>query len=318
MAGFLAANLQAGMEYRDVWTTAYINDLPDSAFLYIAPGGTKTNGKTDGAHRYFPVRDADGTPDAAHIKAAMSYASRSDLPETVRKDIMAAAQKMAAAHPGIGSGPTKEYQGSAGSGRSKPPAELAGMQIRTFEVTMELRSDGDGRTVLGRAVPYGQTADINGGRAKERFMMGAFNRQVAGGFDTIQRVKLHTSHTGRMAGDLLGQVGRTVHLAEQPDGLHGAWEIYKTPSGDHALELVKTGEVTGLSIGFKAVDGGTRKGADGAYEQHAAHLDHVALTNEPTYAGALVTSVRSVAHPIGGYRTDLLRARSILDRVLGG
>jgi HK97 family phage prohead protease len=92
--------------------------------------------------------------------------------------------------------------------------------------------------------------------------------------------------------------------------------LYKTSGGDDALELVKTGEITGLSIGFKAVD--SRKGADGAWEQHSAHLDHVALTNEPAYSSALVTSVRSAGHPLGGYRTDLLRARSLLERVLSG
>ena len=305
--GYRAANEQMGMEYRDVWSTAYINDLPDSAFLYIAPGGTKTAGKTDGAHRYFPVKDASGKPDAPHIKAAMSYASRADLPPDVRKKIMAEAQAMAAAHPGIGSGPTKEYQGSAGSGRSVPVEP--GIMTRGFDVALEVRSDGDGRTVLGRAVPYGQTAPIGGGKS-ERFVMGAFSRQIGGG--QLHTVKLHASHSGRQAGDILSQVGKTVHLAEQSDGLHGAWQLYDTAAGDHVLQLVKTGEVTGLSIGFKALD--TKLGSDGAYERHGAHLDHVALTTSPVYAGAQVTAVRS-EHPAGAYRTHLLQARRILDRV---
>jgi hypothetical protein len=121
------------------------------------------------------------------------------------------------------------------------------------------------------------------------------------------------SHAAAMARGF--GVGKTVHLAEQPDGLHGAWRMYDTPAGDEALHMVRTGEVTGLSIGFKAVDGGTRKAADGAYEQRAAHLDHVVLTGEPAYSGAQVTAIRTAFHPIAGYQAELHRAQLVLERV---
>ena len=191
------------------------------------------------------------------------------------------------------------------------PPEVMGMQTRTYEVLFDLRSGGDGRTVLGRAVPYGETTDIPGGR--ERFFQGAFARQIAAGGHGL--VKLFPSHQGRLDGDVTKAVGKTVELSERSDGLYGAWAMYETQLGDTALHLVRTGEVTGLSIGFKAVDGGTKKGADGAYERYAAHLDHVVLTNEPAYAGAVVTGVRSRARPLAGYRRDLERARGILARL---
>jgi uncharacterized protein len=313
MTSFRVANEQAGMQYRDVWTTAYINDLPDSAFLYIAPGGTKTAGKTDGAHRYFPVRDATGKVDAAHVNNAIARIPQaSDLSADVRAAAMAKAKALAAGHPDIGSGKTAEYEGSAGSGRSREriPAELMGIQTRTF-CDLELRVGGDGRTVHGRAVPFGQTIEIPGGR--ERFVPGAFTAQIANGGHG--RVRLFASHGGRLSGDVTEAVGRTVELSERQDGLHGAWAMYETPKGDAALYLVKTGQVTGLSVGFKANDGGTRKGADGALERYAATLDHVALTNDPAYAGAQVTAVRSKMSA-GSYRRDLERARGILTRVL--
>ena len=123
-SGYLAANQQMGMEVRDVWSTAYVNDLPDSAFLYIAPGGTKTGGKTDGAHRYFPVKDADGKPDAAHIKNAMSRIPTANIPPAARMAAMATAKKMAGMHPDIGSGPMMGYEGTAGSGRAREPAVM--------------------------------------------------------------------------------------------------------------------------------------------------------------------------------------------------
>jgi HK97 family phage prohead protease len=293
-----------------VWDTAYVNDLPDSAFLLIAPGGRKdADGKTIPRNlRYFPVENAAGEVDTAHLQNALARIPQaSTLSAAQRMTAMDKAKALAKKHPSVG-GPAGTYEGSAGSGRAAVPAE-PGLQTRDYMVVIELRSDGDGRTVLGRAVPYGQTAEIPGGR--ERFVMGAFARQIQAG--NIGAVKMHSSHSSRLAGEF--PVGKTVHLAEQQDGLHGAWRMYDTPRGDEALHMVKTGEITGLSIGFKASDGGTRKGADGAFERLGAHLDHVVLTGEPAYAGATVTAVRSVTHPIGGYRTDLLRARSLLERV---
>ena len=41
------------------------------------------------------------------------------------------------------------------------------------------------------------------------------------------------------------------------DGLHGSWSLYNTTRANDSLELVRSGEVTGLSIGFKALPGGT-------------------------------------------------------------
>jgi HK97 family phage prohead protease len=303
--GYLAANEQMGMEYRDVWPTAYINDLPDSAFLYIAPGGTKTGGRTDGAHRFFPVRDQNGKLDLPHLRNALGQIPKANISPAARKAATAEAMRLAKGT--TVSGDVGEYSGSAGSGRSLPAEP--GVITRGFDLVLEVRAEGDGRTVIGRAVPYGQTAPIGGGKT-ERFVMGAFSKQIGGG--QLHTIRLHGSHTQRTAGEF--PIGKTVHLAEQQDGLHGAWQLYDTSRGDEALQLVKTGEVTGLSIGFKALDGGTKLGADGAYERHAAHLDHVVLTTSPVYAGAQVMAVRS-GHPIGGYRTALLQARRVLDRV---
>jgi uncharacterized protein len=299
---------------RAQWSAAYINDLPDSSFLYIAPGGTKTGGRTDGAHRYFPYKDAAGKIDVAHLNNAIGRIPQaSDLSEDVRAAVMKKAKDLSAAHPDIGSGTTAKYEGTAGSGRTRDrmPVEVMGLQTRTFPgVVLELRVGGDGRTIYGRAVPYGETIDIPSGR--ERFCPGAFDRQISA--RQLGQVKLFTSHAARLSGDVAAAVGRTVDLADRPDGAYGAWGMYETPRGEEALHLVKTGEATALSIGFKAVDGGTVRGPDGAYERRAVHLDHVVLTNEPAYPSAHVTGVRDHM-TVSGYRRDLLRARQILDRV---
>lgn len=57
-----------------VWTRAYINKLPDSAFLYVETGGTKDEqGKTvPRGLRHFPVRDLQGRVSEAHARNAIS------------------------------------------------------------------------------------------------------------------------------------------------------------------------------------------------------------------------------------------------------
>jgi len=291
------------------WDTSYVNDLPDSAFLLILPGGKKdADGRTTPRDlRYFPVRNAAGEVDAPHLRNALARIPQaSSLTPAQRQAAMDKAKALAKTHPTVG-GPKGTYAGTAGSGRDRGPVAV---ECRTVAFELELRADGDGRTLIGRAVPYGPTADIPGGT--ERFVSGAFARQIAAGPDALQRVKLFGSHTERLSGQF--GVGKTVALSEQSDGLHGAWQMYDTPRGNEALHLVSTGEVRGLSVGFKALS--SRRAADGALERVAAHLDHVTLTNEPAYTDAAIVAVRSAGHPLGAYRTDLERAHGILAKIL--
>jgi HK97 family phage prohead protease len=306
MTAYRIANEQMGMEYRDVWTTAYVNDLPDSAFLYIAPGGTKdSDGKTvPRSLRYFPVKDANGKVDEPHVANALARIPQaSSLSPDVRAAAMAKAKALAAKT--NVSGPPGTYAGSAGSGRSAPLEVLT----RSFSVDLMLRAGGDGRTLVGRAVPYGQTIDIDTGR--ERFLPGAFNRQIES--NQVASIKLHATHEGRRT-DFA--VGKTLSLEDRQDGLHGTWGLYETPRGDEALYMVRTGEVTGLSVGFKAVAGGTRLAPDGTLERAAVHLDHVALTTEPAYSEAKVLAIRSVdATTVSRLRTERERHHGLIERL---
>jgi len=77
------------------WTGAYINDLPDSAFLYIAPGGEKEDGKTKPRSlRYFPVRDAAGKVDLPHLRNAIAQAPKAKLPAAIIAEAQAKGRKM--------------------------------------------------------------------------------------------------------------------------------------------------------------------------------------------------------------------------------
>lgn len=61
-------------EAKATWTTKYVNDLPDSAFLFIESGGDKDgDGKTaPRSLRHFPYKDAGGKVDLPHLRNAIA------------------------------------------------------------------------------------------------------------------------------------------------------------------------------------------------------------------------------------------------------
>lgn len=77
-------------------TSDYINKLDDSAFLHIAPGGTKdADGRTvPRSKRFFPVKDDHGKIDIPLLKTAIEKAPNSSLPAKVKKSIQTKAKKM--------------------------------------------------------------------------------------------------------------------------------------------------------------------------------------------------------------------------------
>jgi len=81
-----------------VWTTAYINDLPDSAFFYIEPGGKKdSDGKTiPRSLRHFPYKDASGKVDAIHVRNALSRIPQSTVSQEAKNMATGSAKKVLA------------------------------------------------------------------------------------------------------------------------------------------------------------------------------------------------------------------------------
>ncbi len=70
-------------------TAASINDLPDSDFAYIEPGGKVVDGKTEPRSlRHFPIHDAE------HVRNALARLSQSPFGEKARPKVEAAARKM--------------------------------------------------------------------------------------------------------------------------------------------------------------------------------------------------------------------------------
>lgn len=156
---------------------------------------------------------------------------------------------------------------------------------RAYAAELEV---GDGRTIVGRIVPYGEVARVADGAGEpydEVWLPGAFRRVMR----AADRVLLNYEHRA----GLLDQVARCTALADGDGGLDGEFRAFDGPVGDHALELVRSRAVLGLSVQAR-VPARRRVRADGVVERTlATTLEHVALTASPAYAGAVVTAVRS-------------------------
>ena len=82
-----------------VWSTAYVNNLPDGSFFYIEPGGEKDEeGKTKPRTlRHLPYKDETGKVDLPHLRNAIARAPQvKGLGDEKVKSIQARAQKMLA------------------------------------------------------------------------------------------------------------------------------------------------------------------------------------------------------------------------------
>ena len=73
-----------------IWTREYIDDLPDSAFAVILPGGEKDEeGKTVPRKlRKFPYKNAQGKIDLPHLRNANARVPQSEIPEEYKQKAM--------------------------------------------------------------------------------------------------------------------------------------------------------------------------------------------------------------------------------------
>lgn len=165
---------------------------------------------------------------------------------------------------------------------------------RAFAETLHVREDstGDGLTVYGRVVPYGEVVvhqDEPGGPLyRERFVHGA----LAGMAHYLHRVKLGMEHES----GYVSNVGRAVELDERLDGAWVTFRLYRQDAEkarDH-LDPV-TGTHRGLSLEFYAPEGRPFVGADGVLERRRVRVHRVAAVPDPAYRGAHVLAVRSQA-----------------------
>ncbi len=174
------------------------------------------------------------------------------------------------------------------------------MENRNYSVDLELRANGDGRTIFGIAVPYNKEQRITSTMI-EVFRKGVFAEVIK----APHRVKLLRGHGENNV------LGRATLLRETEEGLYAEFKISKTREGDEALELVKDGALDQLSVGFMPIK--NKKRPDGVMERIKAHLAEVSLVTFGAYGElASITGMRD-GQPQMTPRLD--EARKILDAI---
>ena len=159
---------------------------------------------------------------------------------------------------------------------------------RSFTTDLEVRSDGDGRTIQGIVVPYGQTAKVSDGGPSysERFQRGAFSKYLREKPVDRFALRLLSQH------DANKPLGRAVDMVETDAGLLGSFRVSDTAHGRDQLELVRDGVLGAFSVGFIPMQA-KRDGSITVRTEVA--LREVSLVTFPAYEGAVVTGLRQLA-----------------------
>ncbi len=155
-------------------------------------------------------------------------------------------------------------------------------KLRSSSMTIETRSfearaDLEERTIVGLAVPYGQSADI-GGMYQERFAPGAIA--------DVDDVKLFYGHEE--------PIGKVVEGRDTEAGFEIVAKVSATQRGDEVLTLMRDGVLNKFSVGFIPVE----SEKDGStITRTKVSLKEVSVVPFPAFAGANITEVREEQIP---------------------
>jgi HK97 family phage prohead protease len=160
----------------------------------------------------------------------------------------------------------------------------------------------DGRTLHGRIVPYGETAEITEidestnelVRYREQFLPHSLAAMVQGfrarGGDATPRsncfVPLLLDHRDNFD----SMIGQAVELTDDDDGAYATFRLYD----DEKLTKIRsvlTESHNGLSVMFR--DTRPAKVINGVISRVQVHVAHVAATPRPAYANAGIDSIRA-------------------------
>lgn len=161
---------------------------------------------------------------------------------------------------------------------------------REFAATV---TAGEGRTVDVLIVPYGEQIEHNDGFGgvpkgvvyREEWVPGVFDHQGR----AADKVLANCEHEE----GIQGVVGRGTHLEERPDGFYGSFKMLNTQSADTALELIREGVFSAVSL--EARPRKSQRTAAGLVRRIKADLVNVAFTRFGAYKRAGVLAVREQA-----------------------
>jgi HK97 family phage prohead protease len=146
-----------GIESKAEWDAAYINNLPDSAFAIVLPGGEKDDeGKTVPRDlRKLPHHSAEGTVDVPHLRNALSREPQADLTEAQHARAKAHLQRHAEAE-GVGTD-------SAGKALATILVELDHLEEQKAGATLSEANLTKLHTILSAAMALHDASNCDGG-----------------------------------------------------------------------------------------------------------------------------------------------------------
>ena len=222
-------------------STAAQNNLPDSSFAYIEPGGSKdASGKTTPrSKRHFPIHDE------AHVRNALSRAPQSPFGKDAMPKILQAARKF-----GIDVSASQRSAVLGGEELLPDPASFPERRFTRFP--LEIRSVGDAGHIYGYAACFGKLSRRLGGFV-EQVNRSAFNTSKV---DNWPDVVCRYNHHNDM---LLGTTyARTLTLSVDETGL--AYDVEPPQARGDILEYVRRGDVRHSSFAFRVYPGGDEWG----------------------------------------------------------
>ena len=245
-------------------SSAAINDLPDSAFAYIEPGGTKdASGKTTPRSlRHFPIHDKAHADNAAARIAQGAEFGKEALP------------KVKAAQKKFGSD-----TGDSGGNGSASRADL--VRDYPLEDLHIVRSEhgGDGRTVEAFAAVFNTETEIQDhqGHYLEVISPSAFNKRLSdlrrsrAGFGAVKVIFNHGRDSeGNPVERFQMPVARPISIEATDRGLLTRSRYFDTPLGNEVLQLITDGGITSQSFVGKIIRSDPEIGRNGRYRPDAS------------------------------------------------
>jgi phage head maturation protease len=286
-------------------TSAAINDLPDSAFAYIEPGGSKdSEGKTTPRSlRHFPIHDA------AHVRNALArIAQGAEFGKQALPKVQAAAKRF-----GIDTSTASRAEDlPTWPGFITRSLALDDASVRSGRVTCETcAQDATGRIVDAYVAVFGEPAEIRDeqGHYYEDIDRAAFNKRLA---------DLSRSRAGLRDVAVFYNHAMTVHgtpsevfslpvghpSAIRADGRGLLASTHYTSNGERVLQGMKDGDFTGHSFTGRIIRSDPQRvprvGRSGdlpRVRRLELGLTEYGPTPQPYYAGAQLVTVRSQISP---------------------
>jgi site-specific DNA-adenine methylase len=237
------------------WSRAFINDLSDDAFLYIEPGGTKDDaGKTvPRSLRHFPFRDPSGNVDVPHLRNAIARIPQSTaegLTADAKHKLQERARRLLeAAQRAVDKAETMRGERGAQPGSAPTnPGDVSGLLAVALQKRIPLLKTAEERYVLG-VVLEPETVD-----AQDDIYSAVEIRDAAHRFmEQYQNIGLmHRDLVNGRAKILESYLAPTSFSLDGAQVRKGTWLLATRILDDDLWSQIKSGKLTGLSIGGSA------------------------------------------------------------------